>query len=348
MVLHITILIYCLLLCYCSGFYTYPSNSSDSSITTENTIQESGSENYSDLPSIPETPSNSASVVGLVLGILILVVGGAIWGYFEWNYQITQKFLNKCLNVVIDAPPIIDSGNNGKLIFVAGNLQVGIPFYLQDPFLPIVTVSEALLLKRQVEMYQWQEETIKDGLKAIDYKHVWARSQINSSHFKSNEAHHNPDWDPKLQNATFSCQPEAFIGPYRMSREILKKIPIREKLRLVHPTPIYDSLNKYIIYYDDTYYYLTTQEAVEGEYKPGIGDYRIKYSVLHIGTAVSILGAQDGDTLTRYEGKLLTVESGIISADKLLERKLSNRRTKQYIIRIFSTLLLLIGFILAT
>jgi len=250
--------------------------------------------------------------------------------------------------VVIDAPPIIDSGNNGKLIFVAGNLQVGMPFYLQDPFLPIVTVSEALLLKRQVEMYQWQEETIKDGLKAIDYKQVWARSQINSSHFNSNEDHHNPDWDPKLQNATFSCQPEAFIGPYRMSREILKKIPIREKLRLVHPTPIYDSLNKYFIYYDETYYYLTIQDALEGEYKPEIGDYRIKYSVLHIGTAVSILGAQDGDTLSRYEGKLLTVESGIISADKLLERKLSNRRTKQYIIRIFSTLLLLIGFILAT
>lgn len=133
-----------------------------------------------------------------------------------------------------------------------------------------------------------------------------------------------------------------------MSREILKKIPIKEKLRLVHPTPTYESMNKYTIYFDDTYYYLTFQETFEGDYLPVIGDYRIKYSVLHIGTAVSILGSQDGDSLSRYENKLLTVESGIISADKLLERKLSNRRTKQYIVRIFSILLMLIGFILVT
>ena len=39
-------------------------------------------------------------------------------------------------------------------------------------------------LKREVEMYQWVEETIKDGDELIfKYKKKWVKKQVNSDKF---------------------------------------------------------------------------------------------------------------------------------------------------------------------
>ena len=321
-------------------------NSNDSQ---ENTFEISSpkQETFTEVD-VPYVDPSQKAPVCFSIGTGIILVGFCFWLYHEVQYQRLLKLLRKCMWEVKEAPSYLDPQYEGELVYVTGRLQVGQPVYLTDPVLPIVTVSEAILLKRRVEMFQWKEIAFKaEGKLRYEYKQQWSGSYLDSHRF-GDKSYKNPKWNNNLQNATFQCQPEAYLQNYRMTRQIMKKIPMRERLRVVPPCSTDCKVQNYSVYIDDTYYYLTTRENPQTTYTPMVGDYRIKYSYLGVGTNVSILGEQRADTLVKYKEKLLVVESGMLSADKLLDRKIGNKRFRQYIIRIVGVMFALIGFILMT
>ena len=128
----------------------------------------------------------------------------------------------------------------------------------------------------------------------------------------------------------------------------MRKVPTTEKLRVVPPCYSYGDLEGFLVYTDETYYYLAQRNQKEKTYSPKVGDYRIKYSYLGVGANISIIGAQVGNTIGKFKNKLLLVANGMISASKMLDQKLEKKAIRQKIIRILSIIGTVIGFILLT
>lgn len=138
------------------------------------------------------------------------------------------------------------------------------------------------------------------------------------------------------------------MGPYKLSKELLKKIPMNERLKLVKPSYFCSEIEGFSVYIDESHYYLTKRSNPAEVYTPKVGDYRIKYLYLAVGTNVSMMGAQLSTALEKYKGKLLICESGLLSASKLLSQKKNSKSFRQYIVRVLSLISILIGYVLVT
>lgn len=285
--------------------------------------------------------------LSLVFGYSLLIISLSLLICIEWKYQKAVGFIESMLWSVKESTSDLRKCNEGQLMYVTGQLQTMTPVYLTDPHLPIVAVSDALLLKRNVQMYQWQE--IKSSnVGQVVYKAEWLSASVNSAKFKQPFEHLNPEWSQQFKKATFYFEQDIYLSPYRLTKEIMKKIPIRQTLKLVPPHVNNVKIPGYSIYVDQKYYYLTSNTKKEFTYNPVVGDYRISYNYISVGTYVSIIGQQDADTLKRYKGRVLIVESGLLSAQNMLDAKRSSLAVKQYILRALMLILLMISIILIT
>jgi hypothetical protein len=277
----------------------------------------------------------------------LLIISLSLLICTEWKYQRAVGFIESMLWSVKESTSDLRKGNEGQLMYVTGQLQTMTPVYLTDPTLPIVAVSDALLLKRNVEMFQWVE-TKAARFGSVVYKAEWLPASVNSAKFKQPFEHFNPQWSEQLKKATFYFEHDIYLAPYRLTKEIMKKIPIRQPLKVVPPHINNVKVPGFSLYVDQKYYYLTAQTKKDMLYSPSVGDYRISYTYLPVGTYVSIMGQQEGDTLKRYKERTLIVESGLLSAKNMLDAKKSSLAVKQYILRALMLTLLMISIILVT
>jgi len=279
-----------------------------------------------------------------LVGSGILFVSLCVCLYYEVRYLVYKRFLKKCKREAREASSYLDPDLEGKLVYVTGRLQVSPPVYLTDPTLPVVTVSQAFLLKRTVQMYLWKETLGNENSKS-EYFPGWSSYHIDSGRFQ-NPVYCNPSWDQTLQNAVFKIQPQTYLQSYKLTKEVMKKIPIKQKLKKLRPSENPGPVDGFCVYIDNEYFYLSNKKKTP--YTPEVGDYRIKYSYLDLDTSVSILGEQRGNTLKKYRGKLLEVARGNLTLSALIENKLSAKRFRQYIVRIGALISSVIGFIVMT
>ena len=291
------------------------------------------------------------AVGGVIFGLLLIVlmVIGLFWN--EGRAVQTARSLAEGAGAVVSASADnVDAANDGKLVHVSG--PVTTDSGLSDPDFGIA--AQGLRLSRDVEMYQWKEESKSETTKKLgggeetvttySYSKVWDDSQIDSSDFKKPDGHQNPSM--AIHSRTFQI-PEGKLGAFTLDTPVLDRIEgdkdyslsanqsaaIKAAYTGARPLNIVDG--KIYLGVDTT--------------TPALGDYRIGYELAPLGV-VSIVGRQAGSRFEPYQtvagDQLLMVDTGTVPADKMFAEAVSANTLTTWLQRAAGLLLLTIGFAL--
>ncbi len=247
--------------------------------------------------SVKNKSASSKSGV-LIAGLLLVLVGLALL-YLNENAN-ARRWKSIYLSggpVIPVEPNQIDPQNDGKLVYINGITHVNKP--VADPlFTPPLKV---IALKREVEMYQWQEryedttkKTIEGGevvTRAPVYRKVWAPRVIDSSAFKKRTTHGNPR---KMRFKTQVFQAEQIsVGGFRLSPGLVDQLIEFQQLKINSKKHLTRSLRRQVHIYKDRFYIGGNPR------KPDIGDIRITLHAARL-NEISVIAQQEGAMLTPF------------------------------------------------
>ena len=276
------------------------------------------------------------SFVGLVLGLILFLVSIFVLWFNEGNLAKQNQiaiYINK--NAIPVESISVDKINDNKLISTSGNA-------ITDESLTdgIITIPNALVLSRKVEMYQWKEnqqtktDTNLGGSSTkktmYSYEKVWSEYPINSSNFHKT-LYVNPSFTIKSER--FNAQKGDF-GDFVLSNYQTSSF-----------NNLYEYLNlpqnpKYVI--SGNYYYKT--KNIES---PNIGDIRISYKYMPSDSPISVIGMQRTDkTITPIaikQGNVYIQYDGLLTKAEMIEKFKKNNIVITNIFRFVGFLLMFIG-----
>ncbi|MBX9750807.1 MAG: TMEM43 family protein [Roseococcus sp.] len=274
---------------------------------------------------------------GILIGLILLPLAG--WGLF-WNEGRavqTARSLAEGAGLVRSVPAEQpDPANEGRLIHVSGAVRAGKP--PGDAALNIAAPSGALRLLRQVEMYQWQEQTSSEtrtklggGTETVttySYRRVWQEGLIDSSRFRQPEGHQNPQ--PRHASRAFNA-PDVMLGGFRLTDAQVSGLSGGEPFA---PPGVPG---------DGVLFLGANAEA------PRVGDLRITWRVIRP-EALSIIAAQSGDGFapypTRAGDRLFRLDQGRIPAAEMIRAAEAENALLTWILRLVGTVVIFIGWLL--
>ena len=263
----------------------------------------------------------------LLFGFVLFIGSFVLLWWNEGNSArniATADYMQK--NATQIEPTNIQTSNDGLLIATKGsavtNSTVG-DLYIKLP--------NTLVLKRKVEMYQWEEETKKDsnGNETHEYTKTWSEMKINSDNFYD-KTKHNPKFP--IESDKFFA-PSAKLGSFNLSSEQIKKIVPEKELYNLPPNP------KYSI--QDGKYFSGTNIS-----NPNIGDILISYSYAPSGTDISFIGKQQSNSVTsfNYKGRNNYVQyNGLLDKEAIIEKYKQENLILTMTLRFLGWLLMFIG-----
>lgn len=280
---------------------------------------------------------------GIVVGVLLLLVSFPLLFWNEGRAVHQAQALSEGRGAVI---PVgvdrVDPAREGQLVAVTGK---AVPDgALQDAEFG-VSSPETLRLRRQVEMYQWQETSKREKRKKVgggeqtvttySYKAGWADDVIDSSGFKE-KGHENPGKMP-YEDAQWNASP-VHLGAFVLGDELLDRLSGWTDHRVDSKLPA--ALGN-------------TLKPVDGGYfrgadpaSPRVGDVRIRYQVVPAGD-VSLVGVQSGTGFKSYKARsgseILHVVSGRRTADELFAQMESANTTMTWVLRLVGFGLMFLG-----
>lgn len=287
------------------------------------------------------------ALMGLIVGPIIIFGAGYLLTWNEGNWARMQEALTEeRKNVVVIAPDAVNPAMDGKLVYTTG--QAGTSEVLEDALFGVS--RNALILRRESEMYQWKEDEEKRTNKeagggettttTYTYHKTWSSSLISSSGFERPQGHTNP--------SEFRYPPQEFIaknariGALRVDPELVSRISGGEQV-ILPPTHTVTSVNG--IKVESGGLYIGANPA-----EPKIGDIRIRYSVVPA-QVISIVAAQRGGTLAWHQARngvsIGMVSSGVRTADQLFDAELRANYLIAWGIRMLGLFIMFIGFTVA-
>ncbi|BCG86149.1 hypothetical protein MesoLj113c_22590 [Mesorhizobium sp. 113-3-9] len=312
---------------------------------------EAMSDSFREVTSVSWFGRIKRAVGGVIFGLLLIVlmVIGLFWN--EGRAVQTARSLAEGAGAVVSInADSVDAGNDGKLVHVSG--PVTADSGLSDPDFGIA--AQGLRLSRNVEMYQWKEESKSETTKKLgggeetettySYSKVWDDSQIDSSDFKKPDGHQNPPM--AIHSRAFQI-PQGKLVAFDLDTPVLDRIDgdkayslsasqsaaIKAAYTGTKPLSIVDG--KIYLGSDNT--------------TPALGDYRIGYELAPLGV-VSIVARQAGSRFEPYQTQagdaLLMVDTGQVPADKMFAEAVSANTLITWLLRAAGLLLLTIGFAL--
>lgn len=284
---------------------------------------------------------------GALTGVLIglALVPGSAWMLF-WNEGRavqTARSLAEGAGAVQSADPArVDAALEGRLVHVSGALSVSGP--LRDPDFP-VQVENAVRLVREVEMFQWREESrsetrtvlggAQETVTTYTYTRGWSPNRIDSSRFRQGEGRVNPQM---AYGGRTTVAPEARLGARRLTSEQLA--------RFGEPRPLpLDAA---------AFPGLIGLQVVDGAVyvgrdprNPQVGDLRIRFAQVPAGQA-SIIARQVADGfgpyMTRAGDALMMMRAEALPAAQMFRQAEESNRVLTWILRGVGALLMLAGF----
>lgn len=288
---------------------------------------------------------------GAVIG-LVLIVGMVVLLFWNEGRAVqTAKSLTEGAGAVVSVgADSVDAANEGKLVHVSGAVTAdSIP---SDPDFGVQ--AEGVRLVREVEMYQWKEESRSETQKKLgggeetvttySYSKVWAGSPGDSSRFKQPGGHENPSMD--IHGQRFQV-PEARLGAFTLDEGVLSQVGGEKRLALTADqrdavASAYTGSRKLSVV--DGGIYLGWNPS-----SPVVGDYRIRYEVAPLGT-ISVIGQQRGAVFAPYQteagDRLLMVDGGSVPADQMFKEAEQANTIFTWVLRAVGLFLLFIGFAL--
>lgn len=265
---------------------------------------------------------------GFFGGIIILLIGvGLLWWNEGNNVSNLQSVDEGYKNYTDVSSKKVDAKYDGKLVATHGKLTVNGEI-IDDEF-GIKTTSA--VLKRTVEMYQWEESCENDN---CTYKKVWSDEIIDSEDFDK-EGHDNPS-DMPYESETFISE-NAYLGAYNLPEELLKRLPAKHKIKDLN-TETATNLSMTI---NGRYY--TNVNAEEGA---KIGDIRISFHDNN-SKSLSVLAMQTDDSFKVYKAKkgkdLFRIYEGTYDGHDMLTMISKQNNFIKWLWRIVGTILVISG-----
>ena len=285
------------------------------------------------------------SIGGIFFGLILLVVGVVLLFWNEGRAVQTYKSLKEGQGIVVHVEAgEVDPANDGKLVHLNGD-AVTDGVLLDEDF---GVAADALRMRRDVEMYQWEEKQESKTEKKLgggeetvttyNYSKAWSSGLIDSSAFQQADGHHNP---PEMPYESLSWDAEGVtVGAFALSSDLLSRLggfadlPVREVPEgATWPEDAQPAQGRI---------YLGANPS-----SPQIGDVRIAYSVVEQGP-VSIVAEQRGDTFVEYRAKagdsIAMIEPGTRTAQEMFESAIAGNTILTWMLRLAGFMLLWFGF----
>jgi len=283
------------------------------------------------------------SFKGILFGV-VLIIGSIILLSYNENRSINQTLaLEEMQSKIVTLPNSnYDAKYEKKPVLVYGEVKPIKP--LEDTLFGVK--SNGLVLKRNVQMYQWKEKTSSTTEEKLggstetkttyDYVKVWSSIAINSSSFKYPQGHHNPPMT--YSGATYIT--DAKMGEFYLSTTVINHFNTTKSFNGLSNMP--EKVGELTNYKSFLY------KGVDPN-NPEIGDIKITYSEVPRG-AYTIVGMEQGRALVPYKtenGKsLLFVRGGQVSADQIFQEEFDLNSMITWLLRGLGLLLMFIGFML--
>ncbi len=285
------------------------------------------------------------SIGGIFFGLILLLIGVVLLFWNEGRAVQTYKSLKEGQGIVVNVEAgEVDPANDGKLVHLNGD-AVTDGVLLDEDF---GVAADALRMRRDVEMYQWEEKEESKTEKKLGggeetvttytYSKAWSSGLIDSSAFKQADGHENPPEMP-YESLTWDAG-DVTVGAFALPPDLLSRLggfadlPVREVPDgAVWPEDAQPAQGRI---------YLGANPA-----SPQIGDVRIAYSVVGQGP-VSIVAEQRGDTFVEYRAKagdsIAMIEPGTRTAQEMFESAIAGNTMLTWMLRLFGFILLWFGF----
>ena len=280
------------------------------------------------------------SFLGLLIGPLLVIAAIVLLWWNEGRAVQAIVGLKDAASQVVEAEASGPSpANQGKLIHVTGEATAQSP--IQDADVGLAFAGQ-VAVARTVEMYQWKEtkkEESQDNLgggtttkTTYDYTREWSDDAINSSEFKHQENHQNPEMP--FRNKRFAAS-DAQLGGWKLDASTLDRINYATELTPDAPSGWTRSGENYYRGNSTT---------------PKVGDLRVRYAGLPSGTTISVLAKQNGNGFASFTAKngyqLELAAVGNLSAAELIEVKRKSEAVLTWILRAVGTIVMILGFAL--
>ena len=227
--------------------------------------------------------------------------------------------------------------NDGKLVHVTGMLELDTP--ATDKSFNIKN-GKAVVVKRRVEMYQWEEETRTTKRKKLGggtekkteytYNKIWSDRAINSSSFRHKQGHSNPS--TKEPSKSFYAK-DVTVKGYSLNDGQIGKLDNYKSMSIPKGATVPAKMQpKSKI---GSSYIFISRNGGTSLGSPGVGDYRISFQYLPV-SDVSVVGKQHNGGFTEYKtktGDLLEVREGVMKADEVFKAAADDNARLTWILR---------------
>lgn len=296
-----------------------------------------------------------SSFAGVIIGIILIIamVFGLFWN--EGRAVQTARSLDEGLGLVVTVPSTsVDAANEGKLVHTSGPVKV--EGRLVDPMFGIS--AEGVRLVRNVEMFQWTEESKSETQKNLGgseetvttytYRKEWSPAPVDSSEFQSPGGHENPEM---TVTGTSIQTPSATLGAFELRDNILSAISDVEDLPVTQKQKAEVEAAFAEMGVSDKKVQIVGGKIVVSANAgtPAIGDLRVGYGLIPAGS-ISLVARQDGQSFSAYQttagDELQLVESGIVASDKMFSNAQTTNTVITWALRVAGLGLLFLGFAL--
>lgn len=307
--------------------------------------------------SFTETTSESwfsrigSALAGVLVGLALFVGSFLLLGWNEGRAIHRAKTLDVGASQVISISPAAPvAENDRKLVHLTGRAEA--PGPVSDGVFGIT--ADALKLRRDVEMYQWKEESKSETKKKLGggeettttytYSKGWSPSLIESAKFQHPSGHTNPD-DLPFASETFTAK-GIHVGKFQLPQSLTTRI------RNFVSRPVTEAEAKATAKSREKQIQATADGRIyvgEDPQKPAVGDVRIAFQEAP-GGPVSIVAMQAGNTFEPFVvqklGTIELLESGTLSAEAMFQKEKESNVTLTWILRLAGFLLMIFGLML--
>ncbi len=290
-----------------------------------------------------------SAFAGVIVGIVLIFA--CVWGlaWNEGNAIKVERGLNEGAGLVVEAEASpIDPAKDQQLVHVVGDVAVTEP--LTDPQFGVTATG--VRLDRQVEMYQWQEESKsetrtklgggEETVTTYTYTKVWSSTPIDSSGFQSPAGHENPAMT--LEGATVYAT-DATLGAFQLEENVLAQMEGAQPLSLgaerAEAIQAAAGQGRTLTVANNQIYMGANPQV------PAVGDTRVSYQVTPA-AETSVVARQNGDGFlpyrTRNGTEILMVASGDTPAADMFQSAQDANTFIAWAIRVGGVILLMVGF----
>ena len=295
-----------------------------------------------------------SSIKGVLIGLALFIAGFPVLFWNEGDSVKTAKAIDEgegaCIAVESNAN--VDQEMEGKLVHMSGKADTK-DVLTDDQFGVSAT---AIRLERNVEMYQWVEESRSQKKKKLGgseetvttytYKKDWMPTAIDSSGFKE-QGHDNPGVmefeSQKMQAANVT------FGAFRLNESQIDHIGSAKQYAF--PTGFVCKVERVKVQGGTIYVpnAETRNNALNNRdvaSQTRIGDMRVTFRVVYP-HEISLIAKQHGDTFVAYTAKngkkLSYLQDGVKDAAEMFQTARTNNAIMTWLVRIGGFLMMFIG-----